>query len=319
LLLTLQGSAALQGCAAQPSFVHVQEANLATHDGLQCRAYVVWDNQPVTDVVLSLNGTGTGTSAFVPDYAASLLKARAAAYLTFDKPGVHATFGDHGSVSIDDAPFARHTQGSLLECAQAALQLGDSTFGSAIRWHFLGHSEGANIELYLINALLSEQPAAAANVKSLIFTGLPLQPLAGNLDRQLADKPKLERAVETCDWPAMRDHLGVSCAYLADARTRPSGFSMFERLAAGAYRSKIRVFQGSDDFNTLPVFTRQLEAWNVSQGHLDLTVRYYDAGHGGTPAVRQELTDLLLRLVPAAAHWRAIRSDPAPALTGAGR
>jgi hypothetical protein len=301
LWMGLHGAAASIGCTARQTFAHLQEANLATHDDLQCHAYVVWNNEPVTDVVLSLPGTGTGTSAFLPDYADAVLASRPAAYLTFDKPGVHAIFGDPSSVSIDDAPFARHTQGTLLECAASALRLSRDRFGSGIRWHFLGHSEGASIELYLVDALLSGQPADAASVKSLVFSGLPLEPLDDNLRRQLADKPKLAQAVEACDWPVMRQQLGASCAYFADARTRPSGFTLFERLAAAPYRGPIRVFQGNDDVNTLASFTRQLEAWNGSQGHLDLTVRYYDAGHGGTPEVRRELADLLVSLVPAAA------------------
>ena len=97
---------------------------------------------------------------------------------------------------------------------------------------------------------------------SLVFSGLPLEQLADNLARQLADKPMLARAIDTCDWPVMRDQLGASCAYFADARTRPSGFTLFERLTRAPYAGKIRVFQGNDDVNTLPTFTRQLEAWN---------------------------------------------------------
>lgn len=298
LLLGLLTSAASTGCAgAKQSFAHVEEADLTTHDDLSCRAYVVWNNEPVTDVVLSLAGSGTGTNTFVPDLADAVLTARPAAYLTFDKPGVHATFGDRSSVVIDDAPFARHTEGTLLECAQSALRLSRDKFGPAVRWHFLGHSEGATIELYLLDALLANQPADAVNVRSLVFSGLPLEPLEDNLQRQLADKPVLAQAVAACDWPVMRDQLGASCAYFADARTRPSGFTVFEHLAAAQYAGKIRVFQGNDDINTLARFTHQLEAWNSAQGHLDLTVRYYDAGHSGTPEARQELADLLLSLL----------------------
>jgi pimeloyl-ACP methyl ester carboxylesterase len=302
LLLGLLASVASTGCwGAKQTFAHMAQTNLTTHDDLTCRAYEVWNNEPVTDVVLSLPGTGTGTSAFVPALADAVLTARPAAYLTFDKPGVRATFGDQRSVMIDDAPFARHTEGTLLECAEAALRLSREQFGPAVRWHFLGHSEGAMIELYLLDALLTNRPADAANVRSLVFSGLPLEPLADNLRRQLADKPRLAQAVEACAWPVMRDQLGVSCGYLADARTRPSGFTLFERLASVSYAGKIRVFQGDDDINTLPSFSHQLEAWNSVHRQLDLTVRYYAAGHSGTPEVRQEVADLLLSLVPAAA------------------
>lgn len=300
LMLGVSSVAPLTGCAANQTFNHVQEANLPTPEGLECRSYLVWQDQPVHDVVLSLNGTGTGTSAVVPDFMDDVLNTRPVAYLTFDKPGVHATFGDRASVTIDDEPFARHTQGTLLECAKSALQLSRSTFGPDVRFHLRGHSEGSLIELYLIDALLSQSPAAIAPIKSVVLTGLPLEPLDEILRRQFADKPKLRHAIEACDWPMMRYQFGFSCAYLADARTRLSGFSLFDRLAKAAFPTQIQVFQGVHDFNTPATFTHQLEAWNTSQGHLDLKVRYYEGGHGGTPEVRQELTQLLLNLVPQA-------------------
>jgi hypothetical protein len=117
VLTALFGSATLTGCAAaKPTFIHVQEANLATHDDLTCRAYVVWNNEPVTDVVLSLQGSGTGTNAFVPDFADAVLASRPAAYVTFDKPGVHATFGDRSSRTrdLEQLAGASRPDGSLL-------------------------------------------------------------------------------------------------------------------------------------------------------------------------------------------------------------
>src|SRR3954470_14596943 len=97
----------------------------------------------------------------------------------------------------------------------------------------------------------------------------------------------------------MRERMGVSCAYLLDASTRPSGFTMFKRIAAGSPKVQIQVFQGNADAQTPAAFVRQLEAWNAAQGHLALAVRYYDGAHTGTPQVRQELSEFLLRLVPA--------------------
>jgi len=75
---------------------------------------------------------------------------------------------------------------------------------------------------------------------------------------------------------------------------------MFERLAARSPGVRIRVFAGNADVNTPAHFVRELETWNAAHGHLDLAVRYYDGAHGGSPAVRRELSDLLLGLVPLA-------------------
>src|SRR5262249_30892161 len=142
---------ALSACArgpAIPSGVHVVSADVAAGDGLTCRAHIAWKNEPVTDVFLWMGGTGTGSMAFLSDEERTLVESRAAAIVTFDKPGVSAPFGDPGSVTIDDGPFARHTQGSLLGCADAALRLAHDRLRYA-RWHARGHSEGALLALYL--------------------------------------------------------------------------------------------------------------------------------------------------------------------------
>jgi len=254
-------------------------------------------SEPVTDVFVSMGGTGTGTSARLPAEMQELLASRPAAFVTFDKPGVHATFGDPASVRIDDGPFQRHTQGTLLDCARQALQLSLARYGPAIRWHLRGHSEGALLALFLFDELLDTDPSLAQHVKTLILSGLPLEPFAAITRRQLADHHDLARAFEACDWTVMRAQ-GVSCSYLRDAEKRPSGRQMFERIAAWSPGIQIRVFQETADENTPAHFVRELEAWNVAQGHLDLGVRYYDGAHGGAPAIRREMSQLLLSLVP---------------------
>jgi hypothetical protein len=229
-----------------------------------------------------------------------MVRSRTAAFVTFDKPGVHATFGEPSSVHIDDAPFAAHTQGTLIDCAEEALLFSLSRFGPAVGWHLRGHSEGATIELFLLDRLIARRPKDARRAHTLILSGLPLEPFAENLDRQLADKPELRQAVDECDWAVMRDQLGVSCGYLKDAASRPSGSTTFARLARARSPASFRVFQGNSDVNTPASFTHQLEEWNGATGHLDLVVRYYDGGHSGTPEVRQKIADLLLSLAPAA-------------------
>jgi hypothetical protein len=298
------------GCAAVKGEFRLESHELVARDGLRCDGYVVWENEPITDIVLSMSGSGTGSSAFLPDVAAGMVRSRTAAFITFDKPGVHATFGEPSSVHIDDAPFAAHTQGTLLDCAQEALLFSVLRFGPAVRWHFSGHSEGAIIELFLLDKLIAERPEDARRVDTLILSGLPLEPFADNLERQLADKPVLQGAVASCDWAFMREQMGVSCAYLADAASRPSGFAMFARLALARSVARFRGFQGNDDFNTPASFMFQLEAWNTTTGHLDLAVRYYDGAHAGTPEVRQEMADLLLGLAPAADGWPVGEGGP---------
>jgi predicted esterase len=291
------GSHSAEAPSTVRPFAHVTTAEVSAQDGLSCRAYVVWNNEPLTDVFLWLGGTGTATSAFVPEVLHQVLQARRAAFITLDKPGVTASFGDRSSVRIDEERFERHTQGTLLECAARAMRLAPAAQPSTTRWHFGGHSEGASIALDLLDRIIVDRPIDPENVKTLILTGLPLEPFDDIVRRQLASEPELARAVQDCNWKVMRERMGVSCGYLADASKRPSGFEMFRRIAAASLRTQIRVFQGNSDKHTPSTFVRQLEAWNAAQGHLDLSVRYYEGAHAGTPEVRQELSELLLQIV----------------------
>jgi hypothetical protein len=161
--------------------------------------------------------------------------------------------------------------------------------------------QGALISLYLLDTLLDEQPSIARQIRSLVLTGLPLEPFSGILDRQLeaisrSDGGSLKKAVADCNWPVMRNRLGLSCEYLKDAVSRPSGFEMFQRLAARSLSVPIYVFQGEKDFHTPASEVRRLERWNTEEGHLDLTVRFYDGDHRGNPAVQEELRALLEKL-----------------------
>jgi uncharacterized protein (DUF885 family) len=276
------------------------ERELEAKDGLSCQAYLAWNNEPVSDVVLWMAGTGTGSVAFIPEDTQPLLRSRPAAFITFDKPGVHASFGDPASVRIDDAPLQRHTQETLLECAKQALRLTEDTFGARIRWHFRGHSEGVSIGLTLLLSLLAEHPEQAQRVATLVLSGVPLESLPEIFRRQLADKPLLARAVQTCNWPIMKQQFGLSCGYLQEAQTRPSGFALFEKLSALHPHTRFEIFQGNADLNTPVSFVHQLDAWNREHASLDLNVHYYDGAHAGTSEARRQLAALMLGLVPVA-------------------
>src|SRR5262249_46090812 len=150
-----------------------------------------------------------------PEFAAAL-GARGVSYVAFDKPGVRGRFGELGSTTIDEAAFARHTQGSLIACARQAL----ASLGAGVRWHIHRHPEGGPIALFVYDDLLANDPARASQVTTLVLTGLPLEPFGEIVRRQTRDAPAVARAIATCDWTVLRT-LGVSCAYLADAAARP--------------------------------------------------------------------------------------------------
>jgi pimeloyl-ACP methyl ester carboxylesterase len=291
------------GCAGR--FEHVVERGLAAPDGLACPGYLVWNNAPVRDVFLVINGSGTGSNAFVHPSFAELLTGRPVAYSTYDKPGVSAPFGDPGAVRRDYATLERYTLGHGIACAREALLWAREQFGPSVRLHLRGHSEGALVALYLYDALLDGDPETASKIATLVLSGLALHPIAALLENQLASLPdgaRLRTALASCDWAVLKQRLGVSCAYLEDAARRPSGVDMFKRLAARAPGAQLHVFQGTRDWNTPVEPVRALEQWNASSGHLRIAFHYYEGGHAGTEAAKAELSQLLAAIVSTGAR-----------------
>lgn len=72
----------------------------------------MWNHAPVRDVFLVINGSGTGSNAFVHPTFEGLLSSRPVAYSTYDKPGVSAPFGNPAAVRRDYATLEHYTLGS---------------------------------------------------------------------------------------------------------------------------------------------------------------------------------------------------------------
>jgi hypothetical protein len=285
------------GCA--PRYQHVVARSLASSDALVCPGYLVWNREPVRDVFLVVNGSGTLSNAFVHPTFEALMSTSAVAYATFDKPGVRAPFGDPAALRRDDAIFQRYTLGHGVACATEALRWARAQFGPTVRLHIRGHSEGTLIALYAYDALLDSDPELAARIATLVLSGLALEPFADILDRQLAtlsDGDRVRQALASCDWAVLEKRMGISCAYVDDATRRPSGRAMFERLAARAPAARFHVFHGTDDWNTPVAPVHALEAWNASTGHLPIAFHYYQGGHAGSEAARSEVAQLLASL-----------------------
>jgi pimeloyl-ACP methyl ester carboxylesterase len=190
----------------------------------------------------------------------------------------------------------RYTLGHGVACATSALHWAREQFGPSVRLHLRGHSEGTLVALYTYDALLDHDVETANAVRSLVLSGLALEPFDAILERQfvlLPDGDRLRKAVVSCDWDLLRDRLGISCAYIADATRRPSGRIVFERLASRAAGARIHIFHGTNDWNTPVEPVRALEAWNNSQGHLRMTMHYYQGGHAGSEGAQAEMAGLL--------------------------
>lgn len=289
------------GCPG-PSFKHLIQRDLQSKEGPTCHGYLGWNRPDIQHIFLWLNGTGVYSSAFVHPSAEDALSVNPVAYLVFDKPGIRAPFGDPAKLTVNNDELERYTQGHMLECAQQAMRWSEEQFGHEIHFHLRGHSEGTLIALFLYQKLLADEPERAAQVSSLVLSGLGLEPFNELVERQLREMPAkqsntIRAAIQDCDWRVLKNHLAISCKYLEDAYARPSGRSIFEAIAVRAPAVKFSVFQGNQDFHTPVRFVRELETWNQQRGHLDLTFRYFDGGHvRGPEDVKREMSDLLVRL-----------------------
>ena len=309
------------GCAGQ-SLRHVVQRDLRSKDGLTCRGYLGWNSPNVQHVFLWMNGTGVYSSAFIHPSVEEALNVNPAAYLTFDKPGIHAPFQDPARLSVNDDELEQYTQGHMLACARQAMTWSQEHFGHAVQFHFRGHSEGSLVALFLYAKLLSDEPVLAARVSSVVLSGVGLEPFDVLLERQLSEMTTeqgraIRAAIRDCDWKVLKRNLAVSCKYLQDAYARPSGRTVFENIALRAPTVSFFVFQGNNDSHTPARYARELEEWNNQRGHLDLTFRYYEGAHvGGPPEVSRELSDLLVRLTAPAPSLRSASVETGAELSG---
>jgi pimeloyl-ACP methyl ester carboxylesterase len=281
---------------------HVVQRELRSNTGLTCRGYLGWNSGDVHHVFLWMSGTGVYSTAFVHPSVEDALNVNPTAYLTFDKPGIRAPFRDPARLVVNDDDLKQYTQGDMLACARQAMAWSQQQFGDAVQFHLRGHSEGALVALFLYDKLLAEEPVLAAKVSSLVLSGLALEPFDALTARQLSEMPAkqgsaIRAAIQNCDWGVLKSHLAVSCKYLEDADSRPSGRLVVESIARRAPAARFFVFQGNNDAQTPVRYVRELETWNKQHGHLDLTFRYYEGAHvGGPPEVKRELSQLLVSL-----------------------
>jgi hypothetical protein len=286
--------------ACGPSYEHIAQRELPSTAPLTCPGYLVWNQEPVRDVFLVINGSGNLSNAFVHPTFEDLVSTHRVAYSTYDKPGIRAPFDDPAEVRRDDALFERYTLGHGTACALEALRWARKQFGPSVRLHVRGHSEGVLVALYAYDQLLEQDPEASTAIKTFVLSGVALEPFADILERQLATMPqgeRLRKAIASCDWGVLKDSMGVSCAYIDDAKRRPSGRAMFERLAARAPSVRFHIVQGTTDWNTPVEPVRALQAWNASKRQLHMDFHYYAGGHTGSEAARAEVAQLLTALV----------------------
>lgn len=198
--------------------------------------------------------------------------------------------------------FERYTLTHGVACAEQTLRWARERFGPSVRLHLRGHSEGSLILLAVYDALLERHDALADQISTLVLSGLAVEPFGDILERQLTNAPDGARqraALESCDWKTSKSAWALSCAYVEDAKRRPSGRALFERLASRAPSARFLVFHGETDWNTPVEPVRQLEAWTAAEAHLKIEFHYDRGGHSGSDDARAQLSRVLTEIVAA--------------------
>lgn len=311
-LVGLLGATVIAACA--PRYPHVADRQLRSTGGLECPGYLVWKQEPVRDVFLVISGSGNLSNAFVHPSFEEILSTQRVAYATYDKPGIRAPFGDPAAVHRDYTTFEHYTLGHGTACAIEALRWAREQFGSSVRLHVIGHSEGTLVALYAYEAALDADPALAAQLGTIVLSGVALEPIADIFARQLAELrggDHIRAAFTSCDQSVINHSpfAGTSCAYLRDAARRPSGRAMFERLAARAPTVRFHIVHGESDLNAPVTHVRALEQWNTSAGHLPIAFHYVEGGHTGNAAARAAVTRLLRDIVSGRVTGSSVEVD----------
>lgn len=296
--MTAAMSFLLMGCNRRSYNIELTKS-LDAGDGLVCQGYLAADGEKARRVVLWMSGSGFLSNAAIPESLVPLIEEGDVAVVTFNKPGIEAAFGEPESSHTDLQTLEKYTQGSLIRCAEEALEWSEEVYGKDVEFLLRGHSEGSLIATYLYEAMLKEAPGRADRTPHLVLTGFPAEHVPDIVERQVNELPEPDRttvrsAIEECDWDIMQKAIAMSCEYLEDAAQRLSGFEVFQQLAATGSPAEFYFFQGRTDQNTPASAIEDLEAWNSREGALNMSFSYYDGGHSGTDAAREELA-LLLR------------------------
>jgi hypothetical protein len=151
--------AALLTAACAPRYQHLVERDLASTDSLTCPGYLVWTREPVRDVFVVINGSGTLSNAFIHPSFEGVMSTHPVAYSTYDKPGIRAPFDDPAPASRNDA--LRNDSNTPVEPVRALEAWNASQGRLAMEFHYYdgGHagSEAARAEMArLYEAIVSQ-------------------------------------------------------------------------------------------------------------------------------------------------------------------
>jgi hypothetical protein len=287
----------VQGAFAQPV---TYTGRVEALDGKSCQTYLHVDTETrAAPLALSLQGTGiysTGNTARIDPALRRLVHKKRVAVVTLDKPGIAA------DASVDDDAYNRYTQEDLILCAYNALRWARETAPAPLAQdlYFSGHSEGSQVLTRLYRHLVAKEPVLASRVKMLVLSGLPMDDWRQMLDGQLGERHKARfwAGFLGRDDSILRAFGGLTFYYLSNVFAQEPLRKTLESLWSLDVRVPLRIFQGLLDRNTPAESVKAFVEANAARRQrgepaLDLTARYYKAGHSlNSEAIRDIEADL---------------------------
>ena len=244
-------------------------------------------------VVLSVMGTGLYTTAKSDDLPSAvqyMVDQGKVSALTIDKPGIEESESLPEGFTVVDSAYNAYTQRDLIECADRALDwaMAQTVSASNVSVFFVGHSEGVQVLVRLLQKIQAQDSAKASRIKLAILSGLPMMRWEEIINAQVTDpveNAQFWSAYEKHDDVALRGFGDLAFAYWDDILKTEALTDTFKNLALTGPNISFQFYQGIHDQNTAvgPVF--DLESWNLDRlkaklPGLHLSARYYQAGHG---------------------------------------
>jgi hypothetical protein len=233
----------------------------------QCRVHLHLPKNLTADGPLILDQMGTGTyqreSMLFNPPAQRFFDSGKACVLTIDKPGIRrkpgapndAGIGDLRWIEINENDLLGHTQDDLLQCLYFAIEwaLAQRPIGTDRQLVLIGHSEGAQLHLRLIQRLLQEKSPILGRIQSILLSGVYLDPWDQLFQRQHSsdDLKIFQRSLRTHDPKLMkRVSKDLGLAYWENVIHRGPLYETVKFIEQSNVAPKIYVFQGLDDRDT---------------------------------------------------------------------
>lgn len=285
---------------ATPGTEPLRGAEVRTRQGTPCTAYLYADPH-ARDLPLVAKTSGTGVYTTADGLArteAALVETREAAYVTVDKPGIHATNPGTDAFTVEDDVYNRYSPTDLADCLYGAIHWAHSQPEVAPEGPLVlrGHSEGAGVVLQ--TALILHENNQDTNLRGILTSGTPIGSFTEQITEQAgkAGAKRLYEAALAGDDAYLRDRASVGAAAFIEMVNAPPIQDILATAEQAGLTAPIQMFHGERD-DAVPVATVKtyyLEQWqrprSADRRNLHVSLRVYPGClHLPCPAMSADL------------------------------